>query len=105
MFRWEMFCKLVGSIFFTWFPYLFELAMFDSVFYPPVSHVEGFYELLAEVSDEDNFHDGTVGRYAGSAGWLWVVELGQCGDDGDCLLAADEDAACFCFGCGGDDVL
>ena len=34
-----------------------------------------------------------------------MVELGQCGYDGDCLLAADEDAACFCFGCGGDNVL
>ena len=34
-----------------------------------------------------------------------MVEFRQCGDDGDCLLASDEDAACFCFGCGGDDVL
>ena len=36
-----------------------------------------------------------------------MVEFGQCGDDGDCLLAADEDATCFCFcfDCGGDDVL
>ena len=32
-------------------------------------------------------------------------EFGQCGDDGDCLVAANEDAACFYFGCGGDDVL
>ena len=41
----------------------------------------------------------------GSAVWLWVVEFGQRGDDGDCLLAANEDAVCFCFGCGGNDVL
>ena len=34
-----------------------------------------------------------------------MVEFGKCGDDGDCLLADDEDAACFCFGCGGDNVL
>ena len=34
-----------------------------------------------------------------------MVEFGQCGDDGDCLLAADEDAACFYFGCRGDNVL
>ena len=34
-----------------------------------------------------------------------MVEFGQCGDDGDFLLAADEDAAYFCFGCRGDDVL
>ena len=34
-----------------------------------------------------------------------MVEFGQCGDDGDCLVAADEDAACLCFGYGGDDVL
>ena len=34
-----------------------------------------------------------------------MVEFEQCGDDGDCLLAADEDAACFYFGCRGDDVL
>ena len=34
-----------------------------------------------------------------------VVEFRQSGDDEDCLLAADEDAACFCFGCGGNDVL
>ena len=105
VFRRKMFYKVVGSIFFTWFPYQFELALFDSVFYSPVLHVEGFWEILAEVRGEDAFHGGVVGRYAGSAGWLWVVEFGQCGDDGDCLLAADEDAACFCFGCGGDDVL
>ena len=58
-----------------------------------------------EVSGEDAFRGGVVGRYAGSAGWLSVVDFVQCGDDGDCLLAADEDAACFCFGCGRDDVL
>ena len=34
-----------------------------------------------------------------------MVEFRQRGDDGDCLLAANEDAACFCFVCGGDDVL
>ena len=34
-----------------------------------------------------------------------MVEFRQCGDDGYCLLAADEDATCFCLGCGGDDVL
>ena len=58
-----------------------------------------------EGSGEDAFCGGFVGRYAGSTGWLRVVEFGQCGDDGECLLAADEYAACFCFGCGGDDVL
>ena len=34
-----------------------------------------------------------------------MVEFGQHGDDGDCLLAADEDAAYLCFGYRGDDVL
>ena len=34
-----------------------------------------------------------------------MVGFRQCGDDGDCLMAADEDAACFYFGCRGDDVL
>ena len=60
-----------------------------------------------EVSCEDAFQGAVVSRYAGSAGWLWVVEFGQCGDDGVCLLAADDDATCFffCFGCGGDNVL
>ena len=58
-----------------------------------------------EVSCEDAFQGAFVSRYAGSAGWLWVVEFGQCGDDGDCLLAADEYSTCFCFRCGGDDVL
>ena len=47
----------------------------------------------------------TLELIAGSAGWLSVVESGQCGDDGDCLLAANEDAACFCFGCREDDIL
>ena len=58
-----------------------------------------------EVGGEDAFRGGVVSRYAGSAGWLWVVEFEQHGDDGECLLAADENAACFCFGCGGNDVL
>ena len=100
-----MFCKVVGSIFFAWFPYQFELSLFDSVFYPPVSHVEGFREFLAEVSGEDAFCGVIVGRCAVSFGWLWVVEFEQCGDDGDYLLATDEYAACFCFGCGGNYVL
>ena len=34
-----------------------------------------------------------------------MVEFGQSGDDGDRLLDVDEDAACLCFGCGGNDVL
>ena len=34
-----------------------------------------------------------------------MVDFGQCGDDGYCLLVANEYAACFCFGCGGDGVL
>ena len=57
-----------------------------------------------EVSGEDAFHGGIVGRYAISVGWLWVVEFGQCGDYGGCLLAIDEDAACFCLGFGGNNV-
>ena len=36
---------------------------------------------------------------------MWVVEFKQHGDDGDFLLAADEDAACLCFGWEGNDVL
>ena len=58
-----------------------------------------------EVGDEDAFCGEIVGRYAGYAGWLSVVDFGQRGDDGDCLLAANEDAACFCFGCRGNDFL
>ena len=57
---------------------------------------------MAEVSGENAFCGGIFGRYAVSFGWLWVVEFGQCGDDGDCLLATDEYAAYFCFGCGGN---
>ena len=57
------------------------------------------------MSGEDAFHGGVVVQYAGSDGWLLVVEFGQRGDDGDCLLAADEDAICFYFGFGGDNVL
>ena len=34
-----------------------------------------------------------------------MVDFGQCGDDGYCLLAANEDAAYFCLGCGRDKVL
>ena len=43
---------------------------------------------MAEVGGEDAFCGGIVGRYAVSAGWMSVVEFGQRGDDGDCLLAA-----------------
>ena len=34
-----------------------------------------------------------------------MVEFGQCGYYGDCMLATNEDAACFFFGGGGDNVL
>ena len=103
--RWEMFCEVIGSVAFAWFPDQVELALLYPVFYPPVSHVGNFREFLAEVSGDDAFDDVIVGQYAVSFGWLWVVEFGQCGDDGDCLLDADEYAACFCFGYGGNDVL
>ena len=102
--RWEMFCEVIGSVAFAWFPDQVELELLYPAFYPPVLHVESFREFLAEVSGEDDFCSGIVGRYAVSFGCLWVVEFGQCGDDGYCLMAADEDTACLCFGCGGNDV-
>ena len=102
--RWEMFCEVIGSVAFACFPYQVELTFLYPVFYPPVSYVESFREFLAEISSEDAFGGGIFSRYAVSFGWLWVIELVPCGDDGDCLLAADEDAACFCFGCGVNNV-
>ena len=68
--RWEMFCEVVDSIFFAWFPYQVELALLYPVFYPPVSYVKGFWEFLAEVSGEDTFRGEIVGRYAVSIVWL-----------------------------------
>ena len=103
--RWEIFCEVIVSIFFAWFPYQVELALLYPVFCPPVSQVEGFREFLAEFSGEDAFCGGIFGRYTVPFGWLWVVEFRQCGDDGDCLLATNEDAAYFCFGCRGNIVL
>ena len=91
-----MFCEVIGSIFFACFPYQVELALLYPVFYPPVSHVKGFREFLAEVSGEDAFCGVIVGLCAVSFGWLWVVEFGQYGEHGDCLLDTDEDAAYFC---------
>ena len=62
------FCEVIGSIFFSWFPYQVELTLLYPVFYPPLLHVEGFREFLAEVSGEDDFRGGIVGRYAVSFG-------------------------------------
>ena len=92
---WNCFCEVIGSVAFYGFPYQVELAFLYPVLYPPALHVKGFREFLAEVSGEDAFCGEIVGRYLVSFGWLWVVEFGQCSDDGDCLLATDEDAACF----------
>ena len=58
---WEMFCEVIGSVAFAWFPYQVELALFYPFFYPPVSHVESFRDFLAEVSGEDAFGGGIVG--------------------------------------------
>ena len=58
---WEMFCEVIGSVAFAWFPDQAELALLYPVFYPPVSHVESFREFLAEVSVEDAFCGGIVG--------------------------------------------
>ena len=55
MLRWEMFCEVIVSVSFVWFPYQVEFALLYPVFYSPVSHVEGFREFLAEVSGEDAF--------------------------------------------------
>ena len=63
-----MFCEVVGSVFFAWFPYQDELTLLYPVFYPPVSHVESFREFLSEVSGEDSFCGGIVGRYTVSFG-------------------------------------
>ena len=35
----------------------------------------------------------------------WWLNFGQSSHDEDCLLAADKDAACLCFGCRRDNVL
>ena len=68
--RWEMFCELVGYVAFAWFPEQVKLALLYPVFYLPVSHVEIFREFLAEVSGDDAFDGGIVGRYAVYFGWL-----------------------------------
>ena len=75
--RWEMVCKVIVYVAFAWFPDQFELELLYPVFYPPVSHVERFSEFLAEVSGEDSFGGGIVGRYAVYFGLFWVVEFGQ----------------------------
>ena len=49
---WEMFCEVIGSVAFAWFPNQVELALLYTVFYPLVLHVESFREFLAEVSGE-----------------------------------------------------
>ena len=55
VFRRKMFCEVIVSVSFVWFPYQVEFALLYLVFYPPVSQVEGFREFLAEVSGEDAF--------------------------------------------------
>ena len=48
--RWEMFCKVIGSISFAWFPDQVELALRYLVFYLPVcmsKSLESFWRRLA----------------------------------------------------------
>ena len=50
MFRWEMFSEVFGSIFFAWFPYQFELALFILSFihqYCMSKAFESFWRRLA----------------------------------------------------------
>ena len=69
----DFFCKVVGSIFFTWFPYQFELALFDSVFYPPVSLSKAFESFWRRLAARTPFAvESSVNMRVPLAGFGWL---------------------------------
>ncbi len=100
-----MFGEVVGTVVAARLPNEIELVLFDAVAHPPVSHVKGFGQFLAQVCGEDAFGGGIVSGYADALGWLGVAEFIEGCDDLDGVLAVHEYAASFCFRGGGDDVL
>ena len=68
-----MFGEVVGAVVAARLPNEVELVLFDAVAHPPVSHVEGFGQFLAEVCGEDAFCGGIVGGDAYALGRLGVA--------------------------------
>ena len=54
---------------------MIELALVDSVFHPPVAHVERFGKFLAHFGSEDALGSAVVGLERGSGDGLGVAEF------------------------------
>jgi hypothetical protein len=89
--------KVVCQIEFSGCPEKIELALVDSVFHPPVSHVERFGELLTHFGIEDSVGGAIVGFDGRSCVGLWVSELFEHGQDGAGMSAALVHSSCFSF--------
>ena len=68
-----MLCEIVGQVEFSGGPEEIKLALLDSVFHPPVSHVERFGELLAHLGIKDAVGGSVVGFDWRSCGRLLVA--------------------------------
>ena len=91
--------EVVGQVEFAGGPEEIELFLVDSVFHPPVAHVEGFGYFLAHFGVEDAVGSFVIGFERGAGCWLFVAEFFEHGKDGAGVFAAEVDTACFGFGC------
>ena len=96
--------KVIGEVKFARGPVEVELALVDSVFHPPVTHVERFGKLLAHFGIEDTLSSVVISVEGSAGARLPMAEFFECGTDGASVFATDVDPASFSFSCGGDDI-
>ena len=105
MVPWRMvLCKIVGKVEFAGGPDEVELFLVDSIFHPPVAHVEGFGVFLVHFGVEHTLGVAVVGFEGGSGSWLLVAKFVKVREDGAGMFAVHVDAAGFRLCCRGDNI-
>jgi hypothetical protein len=94
--------EVVSQVEFSWGPLEVELALSDSIFHPPIAHIERFRKLLAHFGIEDALGSVVVGVERCCR--LWVTEFFEGSANRDGVFAANEDTTGFGFGSRSDDV-
>jgi hypothetical protein len=75
------------------------MALLDSVFHPPVAHVERLGKLLAHFGIENALSGAVVGFERGSSGCLFMAKFFKGGTYGAGMFTTHVDGTRFSFSC------
>ncbi len=84
--------EIISQIEFSWGPDEIELILADSVFHPPVAHVERLGEFLAHFGIENSLGGVVVGFKWGSGGRLLVAEFFESCQDGAGVFSTNKNS-------------